>query len=264
MRRSFQTAHENLCVALRVWRREPGEEPLHQLRVELRRFRALLRVFANELENCPHDDVEVHLRAAGDRLGSLRDLDVMLALSRKSDDGFRHHVIALMAKERTKQAREIRRAKPWRELEAAAGNFVATLNACPAGKHAAQPFPAFYRKHVQRQVRRILRSAALAKSDDAHDLHVFRIKLRRLRYLGELLAGEGGSRYDGIIVRVHESEQRLGKVHDLDMTLTWVRERCDAGGLAGLADEWMRKRKKRLKQFRKAWVTARRDMATVL
>jgi CHAD domain-containing protein len=263
MTRSFSNAAENLCIALQAWRDEPGEEPLHQLRVALRRLRALFRVFADEVEGCEHGEVVRLLREAGDRLGTLRDLDVMLALCRGSDDPFRDEVIAVMEIERQKHMRKVRAAGRWSELERAVREFSERLPACAGGPGWDVSWRSFCRREARDQIRRILKSAGLAKSKNADELHAFRKKLRRLRYLGETMAAHGDSHYDKVIANVHACEQRLGKVHDLDMALTWVRERYEAGEAAGLEAEWMCKRAKRLKRFRSAWAKIRRELAAV-
>lgn len=263
LRQSFRGARGQLSDALRLWKSKPDEKSLHLLRIKLRRFRALISVFENELDGCPHDVVGRGLATIGDHLGALRDLDVMMNLCRKSEESCRDQVIALMEREREDKARRIGRLKCWRTLEVMIDDFTLRLDAYPVGKHADQAFPSFYRKQVRRQVRRILRSEELAKSDDALELHAFRKKLRRLRYLGDLLSGEGGSDYDELIRRAHACEQKLGKVHDIDMALAWLRDRLDEGQRAGLEAQWLRIREQKIKRYRKAWTTARRAMGLV-
>ncbi len=263
MEQSFGNATENLGIALQVWRNEPGAKSLHQVRVELRRFRVLLRIFADKLEACEHDELVGLLRESGDRLGVLRDFDVMLALCRGCDDPVRDKVIAMMEVERKKQVRKVRAWMSRSELERTARDFTARLTAYAGDPGQDESSQVFYRRKLRRQTRRILQSTALAKSKDSDKLHAFRKKLRRLRYLGEAMAANGDSCYNEVVASVHACEQRLGKLHDLDMILIWVQQRFETDKTSGLETDWMHKRQKRLKQFRRAWKAARQELEAI-
>ncbi|HJT03063.1 MAG TPA: CHAD domain-containing protein [Pseudonocardiaceae bacterium] len=174
-----------------------GEDPeeLHQMRVAVRRMRALLKAARPLLDRSWADDLRSELGWLGRSLGPVRDADVLIDRLRGRatafDDTSRYAVETLIGALVTD--REIARAEM---LDVLGSRRYATLlrrlatavsrplPAGPAGGGAAALV-----ELVRAEYRRLSKAVAAA-GEDPHDevLHALRIHGKRLRYTGELAA----------------------------------------------------------------------------
>jgi inorganic triphosphatase YgiF len=209
-----------------------GRDPegVHQMRVGVRRLRSALRLFGPVLPAEPTRRLEAELRWLGLELGAVRDLDVFAAEllepvleARRGEKGFerlreiaaaqrseRHEVLrrALDAPRATRLALELGRwlaRRGWREQPE--GELSARLLA-PARPLAAELLAARDRK--ARQLGERIQELA------PPELHRLRIRLKRLRYAGELLGGlYPGRRRERYLERLPELQDLLGRLADV-------------------------------------------------
>jgi len=221
-------------------------EPVHQMRVAMRRLRSIIGVF-RDVVGCPEvEELAQALRPLGAVLGPARDWDVFLAgtgrdIARAFPD--EAAVATLIA------AAEARRTGAYADLAAwlngpdlrLLGLRVAVL-AQTRPWEAAVPEPAaedlaqFGADLLARRLRRVLKQGEhLGKLPEAA-LHELRLKAKRLRYAAELFAplhpGRTSRRF---LRRLSALQEALGLLNDGVVAAGLMHELADAGGdgLAG-------------------------------
>jgi len=240
-------------------RHEPGTrsgvdpEDLHQMRVSVRRMRAVLKAARPLLDRRWADDLRAELGWLGRALGPVRDLDVLLArLHREaaelggSDTVAAEPLLAALGDERV-GARIVM-------LDALAGDrYTALVDRIAAA--VAEPLPTRTSSTqsdttarpelaglVTKEFRR-LSKAVRAAGDDPPDavLHELRIQGKRLRYTGELvepaLADKAARKAIRRLLRAMEAMQDvLGDHQDACVAQQRVRQLLDGlGPAAGTA-----------------------------
>jgi CHAD domain-containing protein len=261
----FHLCIGQLSMAAEAWRVRPDETQLHEFRNALRSVRVLLRVFGDEADAHGGKSLRLALTRAADKLGAVRDLDVMLELIRRSEfqrSGRNMFEIGLLVSAiRQTQAKRFAIVQAfmasgsWTRAEQLAQRFLHRFDA-EVKPSDRELITAFLDREFQRHGRKILRKSKAAKSLDAEVLHDFRINLRRLRYLGDLLGDIASPKQRKVFKRVHACEQDLGRVHDLDLALGFLRDHPAKSPLR-LQQEWQTLRNARIKRFRKKWSNCR-------
>lgn len=177
-----------------------GEDPeeLHQMRVAVRRMRAMLKAARSLLDRSWADRLRAELGWLGRALGPVRDADVLVERLRGRaavfDDTGREAVEtlieALVADRQTARAEMLavlgsrRYTALLRRLARAVSGPLPTPHGRPAGGSLIELVRIEYRR---------LSKAMRAAGEDPPDevLHALRIQGKRLRYTGELVAASG-------------------------------------------------------------------------
>lgn len=173
-------------------------EELHQMRVAVRRMRAMLKAARPLLERTWADEVRAELGWLGRALGPVRDADVLIDRLRERATAFgdtgREAVETLI--EALVTDRETARAEMLAVLSSSRYTALlrqlarAVSRPLPAarGRAGATPLVELVRAEYRR-----LSKAVRAAGDDPPDevLHALRIQGKRLRYTGELAATSG-------------------------------------------------------------------------
>jgi CHAD domain-containing protein len=202
-------------------------EPVHDVRVAMRRMRTLLRVFRNHLPEVPRQEIEDMLAEISEELGPVRDYDEWVNLlesapiraetksSRLFPAYLRHH----------QQQRQLVRA---------------TVRRCLRGPHFASQrlkvnrllreelprlarteppgsLPKLAAKQLDKALRRVARDERLRHSRSPRKLHKLRITLRKARYLAEFFGPVLGLDTVKLAKRLHGVERVLGRIHDIDL-----------------------------------------------
>ena len=202
-------------------------EPVHRIRVAVRRARSLLRAFRKHLPVEPRNEIETVLDDLSEELGPVRDLDVWLDLlqspavrqitarSRLWPAYLQHHV----------QRRQLVRATVRRSLRGP--HFAAQrlkinrllrtelpqlIKGEPRGS-----LPMLAAAQLRKALRRALQKSQLRHSTSAKKLHRLRIGLRKTRYLAEFFSPVLGVNTAKLTKRLRQTERVLGRIHDLDM-----------------------------------------------
>lgn len=264
----FDEYLRQMQVQAEAWRRSEDDQSLHQFRVSLRRCRVLLRVFSVDADEHGGKALRLALTRVADKLGLVRDLDVILALVMKSDFGRsgrnEAELAPLVAKITGQRGILLRRTA--RHFADSAGPRVAALAKQFIGRWRTHEFPEdrqtikeFLDREFSHHGRRIMRAEGMARSGHPETLHLFRIRLRRLRYLGDLLHAIAGEKQKRAFKRIHECEQELGRIHDLDMALAFMEGHPNETPVM-LRRELERKRLKKLGKFLGKWRKCRKRL----
>lgn len=204
LREAFEHVRANILGAL------AGEDPeyLHQLRVGARRLRAGLRVFRGELHRGDRRALVRSLRRLADATGPVRDWDVIaprlpLALRPEAARRRRAAHARLQRALRVFRMGELPRTQPG----------------------AAASLTVFARKTLAALDRKAARRGAGIDWGRAAERHALRIRLRRLRYACEFLAG-AFARADGkpLIASLKRLQDLLGGLNDLEVARRLARE----------------------------------------
>jgi CHAD domain-containing protein len=234
-------------------------ESLHDMRVAARRARALLRtgrpLFANDVTT-----LENELRWLGEKLGAVRDLDVLVerlrgAADRLEEDDRRAARTMLRTLDR-------RRAAARTALLKALGSerYYAFLDSFAAQIDALSPAStdvtlADIAKHELKKLNERARATAGDAPDD--ELHALRKRGKRVRYAFEL-AGDGS-----VVKRAKAFQDVLGEHQDsvvAESTLRDLAARTPAGAMVAgrLLERERAARSEARSDWRKAWKRLRR------
>jgi len=201
--------------------RDPGPKNVHDLRIDVRRLRAVLRSLASELNPRLATELQFDLKNVTRETGPLRDADVSrsLLLPRIRDslqlpaDVKRNSAVAL------EQARvDARRALRLRMRDPAWAERLGRIRALAKDRDLlaslTQPLTGLVRGTVVGQVvdlRRRMRRRRLG----ADRLHRLRMRIRDARYTAEALLPLLARRPAPLAGSLHELQDALGSTHDL-------------------------------------------------
>lgn len=224
MRRQLRLLQGQLAASLPRLSGAGDPEALHDLRVALRRLRALLRPLAKRAAIAPVFALTGEVLAA---TGPLRDLDVLAG--------------DLAAHRRGGMARTLL-AHRGERLDTLLGSpALIRLQALVAGNVPLLARPALpgRRKLRRRMARRLARDrdalrARLSRTET--DLHEVRIDIKHLRYQLEARGhgGRAGRRLLGLLVK---AQATLGDWHDREL---WMARAADDPALASCVPRWRR------------------------
>ncbi len=223
------------CANAEILREQPRPEALHQLRVAMRRLRALTKAYEPMLGQGEGLLVEAELKWLAGELDAARDLDVFIASAfRPATAALAEQDFAALGQQLLKAqtaayakaqaaVRSPRCAALW--LEAAgwieAGGWTrasdlptATLRDQPAADFAAQALD-----HLRKVVRKRGRRFAVL---DARGRHKLRIRAKRIRYVAEFFAplfdeARGRGRF---LKRLKAMQSALGELNDVAVART--------------------------------------------
>ena len=157
-----------------------GVEPLHQMRVALRRLRSDIRTFAPLIEEGWAKDITPELRWLGSALGAVRDRDVLLERLRESAAGLEGDLAPLF-----ESLEASRRNEHGKLLEALSskryGRLVDSLTEA-ADRPCAEVLPPLVQKAWKKLVKKVKTTSATAPAEDLHEV---RIHVKRVRYAAE-------------------------------------------------------------------------------
>lgn len=202
-------------------------EHVHQLRVAVRRARAVLKTVR------AHEHLQAELKWLGGALGDVRDADVLLAHLRASaadfDEDERAAVEQLLAglERRRRGARRhmlaALRGSRYRALLASLAE--AALVAEPTLPKACAPMVSVIRKPHRKLVK-----AADAIGDDPadDDLHRLRIRGKRLRYAAEMAAPTAKKKVKALVKATKKVQDILGDHQDAVVAEERIRALLDA------------------------------------
>ncbi|MCV2491215.1 CYTH and CHAD domain-containing protein [Geodermatophilus sp. YIM 151500] len=216
-------------------------DAVHKLRVACRRLRSILASFRTVLDREATDPLRAELRWLGEQLSDARDHEVALAHLRQVVTAEPAELVLGPVAARLQQT-GIREAQEGAERASAALSdarylrLVDDLHALvadpPLADRAGAPAAPVLRRAVRRSGRRLGRRLDAARgADDAgrgHALHELRKAAKRVRYTGEVAAGELGGRVQALVDCMEQVQDVLGERQDTQVT----RELCRRLGIA--------------------------------
>ncbi|MBI5397246.1 MAG: CHAD domain-containing protein [Verrucomicrobia bacterium] len=251
-----------------LWRRnEAGaiagktSEPLHQLRVAIRRFRAVLRLFRKTLAPTSAAKLDRALDRLNASLGPARDADVWLdclqsgAIRRKLAKRRRWPAFLRNQLRRQRQrkadARRILRGRDCTALRARVELFLRSELPRPVPSKTAA-LKRFAAGKVGKAFYRAVAAEAKARSGSPEKTHRARILVRRARYAAEFCAPLLGPVAKKLARRLRSVADEMGCVRDLDLQLGTL---CATKPPppSSLRRELKRRRRAHRRASRKAW-----------
>jgi CHAD domain-containing protein len=228
--------HDLSAGVLRLFRHDPGvrlgEDPeaVHQARVATRRVRSTLRTFHTLLEPGWTSRLRAETKWLADRLGAVRDADVLLArlegdlgLLTEPDARVGGALLDRLRGERnrarTRLLGAMRDERYTRLLEdlLAAASAPATLDGDRRAVDVALPL-------VKRTWRKLRKEVGRAGSDPTDEaLHRVRIKAKHCRYAAEMVAPVAGGPAVRFAAAVEAVQDILGEHHDAVVAEQWLR-----------------------------------------
>jgi len=212
-------------------------EGVHQLRVATRRLRAALALFESALPRRAAKYASEELAWLGHTTGPVRDLDVLAAAVAKQGrrlmaDGAPATVLMRHVREQRAAAHAILvdalDAPRMRRLVGRLTALAGSATPKGAGTPCRTAAPALIRPLI-RSVRRAGRG--LEEDASAEELHVLRVRAKRLRYALGSLDGLGGAKMQTLTKRLTELQELLGEQRDAVSQRVWLR--AEAGAFAG-------------------------------
>ena len=215
---------------------DQGPEPVHQMRVAVRRLRSAIAVFRPAL-GCPElAAANADLKALGERLGPTRDWDVFLGETAPQ--------VAATFPGEPRIARLLRAVERWRQdshaaleafLRGPAFRRLGIELAWLAASRSWHPVPlegqetpsleAFAAELLQRRRNKLLQAGEEIEALDAPGLHALRLRAKRARYAAEIFAplypGRAARRFVDRLVRL---QNRLGVLNDGAMAAALLAE----------------------------------------
>ncbi len=204
--------------------RDPEE--LHDLRVAIRRLRALLRAARPLVDRQWLDQLRASLQQAGSALAGVRDLDVFIADTERRvealDDADRpaaRELLDLVRARRDEQRREL-------AAELASPAYLSLLNRLEAAAQSAPVTGGTLDGIVTREHRRAVRRAkrALRPGASDSDLHELRKAVKHARYAAELADATGARGVRGYIRQAKKVQDLLGEHQDAVIAEAMIRD----------------------------------------
>jgi len=228
--------HELLRTRLRrftrmLHRAESGEvRAVHQTRVASRRLRELLPIL--QIDAAAGSKLERRLGKVTRRLGTLRELDVMAQLIEelRARGPYSHVALDQLAHEvADARARAFGRLgdKVWQQLERLSdrlGKITVQLNASESRLPQRRDWRWALDARIAHRAARLdatLRAAGAVYLPER--LHAVRIATKKLRYAVELSVESMGGRTSADLQTLKRSQQVLGRMHDLQVLIDFVR-----------------------------------------
>jgi len=204
-------------------------EGVHQLRVTVRRLRAVLKAEAGGLDGA--GDLRVELRWFFGELGLVRDLDVLLDHFHAESAGFSpaelgalERLLAGLAAERERAQKRAVRALRSRRYGRLLHTLAAAATSPPPKRAAAVRAEKNLLAEIGRPHRRLRKAVAAMGADPVdQELHDLRILGKKLRYAAELAAPVGGKPVRRLVRATKELQDVLGEHQDACLAETRVR-----------------------------------------
>lgn len=208
----------HLAVNAELFAVEPSPDTIHQMRVAVRRMRALLGTFRSALPREHRRRVVGDLKRFQKALGPARDLDVFL------DETLPELSSLPMRRMLASAAHEAHRRAYLRATKVVKGPALATLQADLAkmvaalaeGRAAEKSARAFARKFLAGKHRKLMARIAGKRRRSDEEMHALRIRLKKLRYAVEyfrpVMPKSGARRFHGGLA---EAQDVLGILNDV-------------------------------------------------
>jgi triphosphatase len=235
--------------------RSPKASEVHDLRVAIRRFTQVLRVFRSRF---PAKEVKRIRRGVKETMalaGQVRDLDIAIQFLAKSKLKEAAALLPDFKTRRSEAGRNLagklqawakrRIFSKWRRKLLLASSNPEAVELGSVEDVAREILPRLVNRFLA------LGSHAAGRNEDWEQLHQFRIAVKKLRYTLEILAPPG-SPLLGLLARFKDLQAILGKIHDAEL----VREMLLQDGADDkLSAELAKRRDHKVEEFRSHWKT---------
>jgi CHAD domain-containing protein len=206
-------------------------EPLHDLRIAIRRIRCVLRAFRKPLRKTSAKRIDDDLRRLNRALGTVRDLDVWIAFCERmaAEGDYAKHRYWPKFMVYQKGLRHLHHATVRRHLRGAGFaalrmriNRFLFLELAAAVGQAAEPIGPLARRAIAKTLRQALKLREWRYSSVPEERHELRIALRRVRYYCGFFEEMLGPGVHKLGRRAQRVERVLGDMRDADLGLDRV------------------------------------------
>jgi CHAD domain-containing protein len=224
-----------------IVRHDPGvrlgldSEEVHDMRVAIRRLRAMLRAARDMLAPESSEPLRAELRWLGGELGPLRDADVFIEYLREERDALDERDRS-GADELVRLVEEDRHEAHQRAIQALrTPRYLALLDElermarAPRVRSASVPLDGIARREF-RKLRKAARHTDASSPDD--QVHALRILGKRARYAAELAATAVGERAEAFVKESKRFQDVVGEHQDAVVAEEHLRELQRRGGQA--------------------------------
>lgn len=236
---------ERLAYQVNTTLRAHRAEPVHDLRVAIRRFQQALATFDSAFPRHECKALDRQLKRLFDAAGNVRDCDVVAKLLGKRDlPGSAELKKKLQEHRKTAVPLLVSNLERWVARRSSA-KWRAALLSCPSADDTVHP-------HLRRSARGFLKHAegAVHGSASARDLHRLRIEAKKFRYMLELFEPAWGAPVAQWLERVKPVQSLLGDIHDAYM----ARDMAEGFGATVEVQAWLKRRQHRKsRQFARLW-----------
>jgi CHAD domain-containing protein len=213
---------------------EGDARALHRARVASRRLRELLPIL--QLDNDLARKLGRRLRRMTARLGSVRELDVLILLLDELHESGRYHegglsrIATAVARDRDDQREKLETKLPPAELRRMASKLEDVADELKAAPRASArqsesacrwAVDARIARRAERLVRAMREAGAVYLPER---LHAVRISVKKLRYAVELAAEIAGEKKSSDLRALRQAQDVLGRMHDLQVLIDRVRQ----------------------------------------
>jgi CHAD domain-containing protein len=234
LRRLLFVHYRTMVVNLEGVLRYQDDEALHDIRIAIRKARAVLRGFRKPLESTSAQRLDVDLQRLNRALGQARDLDVWIAFLTSGPVKVRlagnrnwHKFTGHQQELRRLQQATVRRhlnGSAFTTLRTRFGRLLRIELPREIERAPTAPIEAAARRVLAKQLRRAFRLAELRHARSPEKLHRLRIALRRVRYLSLVFRPVLGPAIDRLRNRTHAVERILGDIRDTSLALTRIQQ----------------------------------------
>lgn len=255
----FQKQHEEILAHDPGTRLGDDPEDLHDMRVAVRRLRAILKVATPPLDPVWAQDLRDELDQLGDALGPVRDLDVMIDYVRNALGEDERRGLQPLLKKLERQRSDARRSMLATMRSARYARLLDTLEAAARRPptRSARPHPDKIAAKQLKQLSKAVRKLERDPSDAA--LHKARIRGKRARYAAELAEPGAGNQAARFLKQAKSFQDVTGEHQDAVVAEQRIRELAEGLGpetalAAGRLIERQRIRKDEAREaFPKVW-----------
>jgi CHAD domain-containing protein len=207
-------------------------EALHDLRIAVRRMRAVLRAFPKALAATSAVRVNLDLQRLNRILGLARDLDVWIGFCSKESvaEQFTGHRLWAGFVAHQLELRRLQQATVRRHLQGSGfsglrlriGRLLRIELPATARSEPPAPLGRPARRALAKNLRRVQKLAHLRHSRYPDKIHRLRIALRRVRYLSGFFYDALGRPIRKLYKRAHAVESVIGQIRDADLALARI------------------------------------------
>ncbi len=244
--------------------------PLHDFRVAIRRFRALLRIFKRRLADTSAPLLYKSYSEICSTLGPFRDTDVwidFLSAATRKQAVDRSSTRTLLREERAKREngmRNLRRFLTGREWTTTRRKTVFLLNTAlvrTPQDGVDEPLRPFAARQLKRHLSRLAAMSAPSEKTAPEEIHELRKACRKARYCAEFFAPIFGGPVRNMANRLKNITTSLGTLHDIDSYEKRLARRKSRAAVA-LRNLLKKQREKSWDLFRRNWRELRREKLT--
>jgi CHAD domain-containing protein len=250
-------------------------ESIHQLRVSSRRLRAAIELFSSVLYSSALKLYRRDIPWIAHRAGEVRNCDVMEAIfkerARKLEPALKvalEPIVMAIGAERAAAHKQLIQDLSSKRYQ----SLVTRLSSPPIkAARATAKFGVATTDLLEPTLRRVVKKGAkLADDAPTTDFHKLRVRVKRLRYVLEMMPATTGKRHRKALARLEELQGLLGDYNDVTAGVVWLHDYAASAGAspptilaAGAMLHSLGQRSRKLRsRCLKAW--ARLDKSEVL